>query len=103
MQKGFLELNEEVKNEKEPKDGIALVKKYEDLLKGANKKIINIIGKQGEILKKFKKDGDFFFCLGPSRSNIYFTIRLQKFLCKFPLSKKSTLTPSYFKSNFKLI
>ena len=56
-----MELNEEVKNEKEPKDGIALVKKYEDLLKGANKKIINIIGKQGEILKKFNKDGDFFF------------------------------------------
>ena len=25
-----------------------LVKKYEDLLKGANRKIINIVGKQGE-------------------------------------------------------
>ena len=82
-----MELNEEVKNEKEPKDGIALVKKYEDLLKGANKKIINIIGKQGEILKKFNKDGDFFFCLGPSRSNIYFTIRLQNFYVNFRCQK----------------
>ena len=78
-----MELNEEVKNEKEPKDGIALVKKYEDLLKGANKKIINIIGKQGEILKKFKKDGDFFICLGPSRSNIYFTKGYKNFYVNF--------------------
>ena len=85
-----MELNEEVKNEKEPKDGIALVKKYEDLLKGANKKIINIIGKQGEILKKF-------------RFLIYFKIRLHKFLWRFPVLKMSTLAPSYCKSNFKLI
>ena len=31
-------LNEEVKNTKEVKEGISLVKKYENLLKGANKK-----------------------------------------------------------------
>ena len=66
-----MQLNEEVKNEKEPKDGIALVKKYEDLLKGANKKIINIIGKQGEILKKLKKDGDFFFSVLVQSGPIY--------------------------------
>ena len=35
-----LELNEEVRNVKELKDGIPLVKNYEDLLKGANRKII---------------------------------------------------------------
>ena len=29
----YLQMNEEVKNAKEPKDGISLVKKYEDLLK----------------------------------------------------------------------
>ena len=38
----YLQLNEEVKN---AKDCIALVKKYEDILKGANKKIINTVGK----------------------------------------------------------
>ena len=42
----YSELNEEVRNPKEPKDGIAIVKKYEDLLKGA---IRNIVGKQGEL------------------------------------------------------
>ena len=47
-------MDQEVKNAKEPKDSISLIKKYEDLLKGANRKIINIVGKQGELLKRFK-------------------------------------------------
>ena len=70
----YLELNEEVKNAKEPKDGVALVKKYEDLLKGKNKKIINIVGKQGELLKCFRDEDEFFDRVGLSRSNIYFKI-----------------------------
>ena len=96
-------MNEEVKNAKESKDGISLVKKYEDLLKGANKKIINIVGKQGELLKRFKYSDESFDCVGLSRSNIYFKISLYKFLCKFPVFKNSTLTSSFFKSSFKLI
>ena len=79
------------------------IKKYENLLKGADKRIINIGGKQGEILKKFKEEDDFFNCVCLSRSNVYFKIRLHKFLCNFPVLKSSTLTPSYFKSNFKLM
>ena len=72
-------------------------------MKGANKKIINIIGKQGEILKKFKEEDEFFNCVGLSRFIIYFKIRLHKFLWKFPVLRMSTLVPSYCKSNFKLI
>ena len=53
----YLELNEEVRNAKEKRDGIALGKKYENVLKGTNKKIINIVGKQGEILKCFRDEG----------------------------------------------
>ena len=96
-------LNEEVENVKSLNEGISLVKKYENLLKGANKKIINIVAKQGELLKRFKEDDEFFDCVGLSRSNICFKIRLFKFLCKFPVLKNSTLTPSYFKSNLKQI
>ena len=47
-------MNEEVENAKEPKVGISLLKKYENLLKGANRIIINIVEKQGEFLKRFK-------------------------------------------------
>ena len=70
----YLQIQEEVKNSKDLKDGIALFKKYEELLKEENKKI-NIVGKQGEILKKLKEEHDFFNYLGLSRSNTYFEIR----------------------------
>ena len=92
-------LKEEVKNAKEPKYAKFLDKKYEDFLKRENRNIISMVGKQGELLKKFKKSGEFSSRVGLSRSNIYFKIRLYKFLCKFPKLKNS----SYFKSNFKLI
>ena len=59
-------LNDEVKNVKSLNEGISLVKKYENLLKGANKKIINIVGKQGGLLKRFKEDDKFFDCVGLS-------------------------------------
>ena len=72
-------------------------------MKGANKKIRNIVGKQGELLKRFKEGDKFFDCVGLSQSNISLKIRLHKFIFKFPVLKNSTLTPSYFKSNFKII
>ena len=50
----YLQICEEVKNAKDFKDGISLVKKYEDLLKSSNKKIITIVAKQEELLKRFK-------------------------------------------------
>ena len=96
-------MNEEVKNAIELKDGICLIKRYENLLKEANKNIINTVAKQDELLKRFKEEDEFFDYVGLSRSNIYFKIRLRKFLCKFPVLKNSTLTSCYFKSNFKLI
>ena len=79
------------------------LKKYNDILKGANKKILNTVGKQGKLLRKFKKEDGFFDCVGMSQSNIYFKTRLHKFLRKLPVLKNSTLTQSYFKSYFKLI
>ena len=78
-----LQISEEVENAKNPKYGISLVKKYEHLLKGANKKMINIVGKQGELLKRFKEEDKFFDCVGLSRSNIYFRIRLYNFYANF--------------------
>ena len=61
------------------------------------------MGKQGELLKKFKEDDEFFGHVGLSGSNIYFNIGLHKFLCKIPILKKSALMSNYFKSNLKLI
>ena len=47
----YLQMCEKVKNAKDLKNSISLVKKYEDLLKSSNKKIINIVAKQVELLK----------------------------------------------------
>ena len=96
-------MNKEVKNAKELKDGVHLIKKYENLLKGANKKVIDIVRKQGKLLERFKEEDELFDCVGLRRSDIYFKIRLYKFLCKFPVLKTLTLTSSCFKSNFMLI
>ena len=37
-------LNEDVKNAKEPKEVIFIIKKHEELLQGEDRKIINIVG-----------------------------------------------------------
>ena len=49
-----------------PQDDIDSVKKYGNFLKGTNKKFINIVGKQGEILKRFKDEDEFFDHVGLS-------------------------------------
>ena len=46
-----LELKELVKNLKESKKAITLIKRYKNILKAQNKKIINLVGKQGELLR----------------------------------------------------
>ena len=99
----YLNICENVKNAKDLKDAISLVKKHEDLLKSSNKRIIDIVAKQGELLKRFNDSDEFFDGVGLSRSNIYFKIRLYKFLRKFPALRNATLTFSYFKNNFKII
>ena len=102
-EENHLQICEELENAKDLRDSIYLVRKYEDLLKSSNKKIINIVAKQGELPKRFKDNDEFFDSVGLSRSNIYFKMRLYKFLCKFPALRNSTHTPSYFKNNFKII
>ena len=58
--KDYSELNEEVKIVKKPKETIYLFKKQEELLKGENIKIINILGNQEQLLKKFKGSDEHF-------------------------------------------
>ena len=86
------------KNANEPSDAIS----KEELLKGAHRKVIKIIRNQEELLKKFKQSDELFSWVGLYRSKMYFKICLYKFLCIFPILKKSTFTSSSFKNNFKL-
>ena len=72
-------LNEAVENMKSLNEGISLIQNNKNLLKGANKKIININGNQGDLLKRYKEEDKFFDCAGISKSNIYFKMRLFNF------------------------
>ena len=51
----YSEPNEMVKNVKELKKSISLFEEYEEVLKEENRKIINILGKHGELVKTFKE------------------------------------------------
>ena len=57
---------------------LVLIEKCKKLIKRENKKIINIVGNQGEFLQKFKEIDDFFCRVDLTRSNIYFKICLHK-------------------------
>ena len=72
-------LNEAVENMKSLNEGISLIQNNKNLLKGAKKKIININGNQGDLLKRYKEEDKFFDCAGISKSNIYFKMRLFNF------------------------
>ena len=58
IEEDYFELNEKVRNAKQLQGSIALVKKYENILKGTKKKIINIVGKQSELLKCFRDEDE---------------------------------------------
>ena len=61
----------------QPKEAISIIKIFEELLKGENRKIIITVGKQEELLKKFEVNDEFFRCVGLSH---YFKIYCVNFL-----------------------
>ena len=72
-------------------------------VESSKQKIINIVGKESELLKHFRDEDESFDRAGLSRSNIFFKISLCKFLKKITSLTNSSLTSSYVKNNFKLI
>ena len=101
---GYVEeqgLNETVKNVNNFQEATKIINRYEEIIKTQIKKAIGYIGKQGELLKKFKDTENFFDNVCQSRSTICFKNSLYKFLKKYPLLKKSIIQSSYFKNNFK--
>ena len=85
------ELNETANNVNNSQEEIQLINRYEDIIKTQNKKAIKYIGKQGELLKKFKDIENFFKNVGQSRPTRYFKFSFYKFLRIYPLLKKSML------------
>ena len=69
-----------------------LINKYKELLKTQNKRIINIIRNQRQLLKQVKESAEFFELFFLSQSIFYFRLNLYEFLSKRPVVKKSTLS-----------
>ena len=73
-------LEERVQNMTGIADVIIVIKKCGEIIRKQKKKIINIAGTQGQLLKEFKACENFFETLNQSKSTIYFNINLPKFL-----------------------
>lgn len=81
-------LDKEVKNTKEPEQAIKMSKPNEEILNRQKWQIINIVGKQAQLLKRFKESERFFKTMGLSLSTIYYKIWLFKFFGPVPTFKK---------------
>ena len=99
------ELDEAVKTMKDPKErSIALIELFEDILKTQNKRIINLVGRQVQLFKRFKEPDGFMDTVGLSCSYVCFKIWLHKFLSKYPLLKFLSTRPSNcFRANLRLV
>ena len=75
-------LNETVNNVNNFREATKIINRYEDIIKTQIKKAVGYIGKQGELLKKFKDTENFFDNVGQSKSTIYFKISLDELLKK---------------------
>ena len=74
-------------NAKQFDEAFAIIEKYEEPLKGENKKMINVVGKQEEFFERFKDSEEFFVDVGLNQSYNSFT-KFPVFKCSiFPSSK----------------
>ena len=93
-------LNEGVRKAKYPKEVAIVIKKHEELIKEQNQRIINIVSKQGELLKRFKELDEYFESVGLSQSNIHFKIRFYRALVMLLVLRNLTLSSNYFKKDY---
>ena len=51
----FDNLNKEAEETQEPEKGAEIIKRYEDIIKMKNKRIINVAYHQGQVFRRFKE------------------------------------------------
>lgn len=86
-----------------PSETVRILHRYKEIIKTHNKRVIGYVGKQEQLLKKFRETEYFFEAICQSKSTIYFKISLYEFLKKYPALKKCTLSSNYFEKNFKIM
>ena len=71
-----------------PLEAIRVIQHYEKIMELQNKRAIGYVGKQGQLLEKFRETEQFIENAGQEQSTVYFKIGLYKFLKKYLTLKK---------------
>ena len=100
----FDDLNKEVEETQDPEEAAKIIKRYEDITKTKNKKIINAAYHQGQVFKRFKEKEKFAKLvseLGFHKTIIIFKINVFKLCKKYPKLLKSSIGLGFFKNYHK--
>ena len=90
----FDNLNKEAEETQEPEKGAEIIKRYEDIIKMKNKRIINVAYHQGQVFRRFKEKEKFTELvdeLGIHKNTIIFEINVFKLRKKHPKLLKSSI------------
>ena len=101
---GFDDLNKVVEKTQIPEEAAKIIKRYEDIIKTKNKRIIKVAYDQGQVFKIFKGKEKFAKLvseLGFHKTTIIFKINVFKLGKKYPRLLKSSIGLGFFKSYHK--
>ena len=100
----FDNLNKEAEDTQDPEEAAKIFKRYEDIIKTKNKRIINVAYHQGQVFKRFKEKEKFAKLvgeLGYHKTTIIFRINVFKLCKKYPKLLKSSIRLEFFKNYHK--
>ena len=100
----FDNLNKEAEDTQDPEEAAKIFKRYEDIIKTKNKRIINVAYHQGQVFKRFKEKEKFAKLvseLGIHKTTIIFRINVFKLCKKYPKLLKSSIRLEFFKNYHK--
>ena len=99
----FDDLNREAEKNRRPRKS-SRIKRYEDIIKMKNKRIINVAYHQGQVFKRFKEKEKFAKLVSELRiykTTILFRINIFKLCKKHPKLLKSSIGLGFFKNYHK--
>ena len=98
------DLNKEAEEVQDPERAAEIIKRYEDIIKTKNKRIINVAYHQGQVFKRFKEKEKFAKLvreLGIHKNTIILRINVFKLCKKHPKLLKSSIGLAFFKNYHK--
>ena len=97
---------QQTKSVKSPEEAVEAVNNMEKVIKINKCNILWLANQKRKIFEKFKMNDNFINMVNEfkvSKSVILFKISIVKFISKFPIMKKFSLSQHFLKNNFKVI